>query len=108
MQHDATCISMTSTVCIYACCLSSAGETICESYDTEYSTDKIEMHTGAINAGQRVLLVRPAARSLVLFCICTCSLLHSLCCGNNCTEQTPAHHACSESALVQYRTAHVL
>ncbi|KAF6261692.1 phosphoribosyltransferase-like protein [Scenedesmus sp. NREL 46B-D3] len=33
------------------------GETVCESYDTEYSTDKIEMHTGAINAGQRVLLV---------------------------------------------------
>jgi hypothetical protein len=35
-----------------------AGETISESYDTEYSTDKIEMHTGAVNAGQRVVLVR--------------------------------------------------
>ncbi|WIA40171.1 hypothetical protein OEZ86_013568 [Tetradesmus obliquus] len=33
------------------------GETISESYDTEYSTDKIEMHTGAISAGQRVVLV---------------------------------------------------
>jgi hypothetical protein len=38
-----------------------AGETICESYDTEYSTDKIEMHTGAVNAGQRVVLVGSAA-----------------------------------------------
>jgi hypothetical protein len=34
-----------------------AGETISEEYITEYSTDKIEMHTGAIEAGQRVLLV---------------------------------------------------
>ena len=28
-----------------------------ESYITEYSTDKIEMHTGAVHPGQRVLLV---------------------------------------------------
>ena len=34
-----------------------AGETISEEYITEYSTDKIEMHTGAIEQGQRVLLV---------------------------------------------------
>eukprot|EP00879_Flechtneria_rotunda_P028341 GHRR01030442.1.p1 GENE.GHRR01030442.1~~GHRR01030442.1.p1 ORF type:complete len:166 (+),score=34.45 GHRR01030442.1:152-649(+) len=33
------------------------GETISESYITEYSTDRIEMHTGAITAGQRVVLV---------------------------------------------------
>jgi adenine phosphoribosyltransferase len=33
------------------------GETVSESYITEYSTDKIEMHTGAVTAGQRVLLV---------------------------------------------------
>lgn len=28
-----------------------------EEYITEYSTDKIEMHTGAVQPGQRVLLV---------------------------------------------------
>ncbi|KAF8063014.1 APT4 [Scenedesmus sp. PABB004] len=33
------------------------GETVCESYITEYSTDSIEMHTGAVAPGQRVLLV---------------------------------------------------
>jgi len=33
------------------------GETISEEYITEYSTDKIEMHTGAIQPGQRVLLI---------------------------------------------------
>jgi hypothetical protein len=33
------------------------GETIGEEYITEYSTDKIEMHTGAIHPGQRVVLV---------------------------------------------------
>ena len=33
------------------------GETIFADYVTEYSTDRIEMHTGAIQAGQRVLLV---------------------------------------------------
>lgn len=35
-----------------------AGETISEEYITEYSTDKIEMHVGAVQEGQRVLLVR--------------------------------------------------
>lgn len=34
-----------------------AGETISESYITEYSTDKIEMHTGAVQPGQKVVLV---------------------------------------------------
>lgn len=33
------------------------GETISAEYVTEYSTDKIEMHTGAVKAGQKVLLV---------------------------------------------------
>lgn len=33
------------------------GATISEEYITEYSTDKIEMHADAIQAGQRVLLV---------------------------------------------------
>lgn len=33
------------------------GETVCEEYATEYSRDKIEMHTGAVKRGQRVLLV---------------------------------------------------
>eukprot|EP00775_Hariotina_reticulata_P007239 gene7239-7452_t len=33
------------------------GETVSESYITEYSTDKIEMHTGAVLPGNRVLLV---------------------------------------------------
>ncbi|KAI8471656.1 MAG: adenine phosphoribosyltransferase 1-like protein [Monoraphidium minutum] len=33
------------------------GEVVSEEYVTEYSTDKIEMHTGAITAGQRVLLI---------------------------------------------------
>ena len=33
------------------------GETICAEYVTEYSTDKIEMHTGAVKPGQKVLLV---------------------------------------------------
>lgn len=31
-----------------------------EEYITEYSTDKIEIHTGAVKPGQRVLLVRSA------------------------------------------------
>ena len=31
--------------------------TIRESYITEYSTDSIEMHEGAVQPGQRVLLV---------------------------------------------------
>lgn len=35
----------------------SAGETISATYETEYSTDKIEMHTGAVKEGQKVLLV---------------------------------------------------
>jgi adenine/guanine phosphoribosyltransferase-like PRPP-binding protein len=38
-------------------CLCPAGETISESYITEYSTDKIEMHTGAVQPGQKVVLV---------------------------------------------------
>lgn len=33
------------------------GATISESYVTEYSTDKIEMHVGAVNEGQCVLLI---------------------------------------------------
>jgi len=33
------------------------GETISAEYVTEYSTDKIEMHTGAVQPGQKVLLV---------------------------------------------------
>ncbi|GFR48543.1 hypothetical protein Agub_g10442 [Astrephomene gubernaculifera] len=33
------------------------GEKISEEYKTEYSTDKIEMHVGAIQPGQRVVLV---------------------------------------------------
>lgn len=33
------------------------GERISESYITEYSTDTIEMHTGAVQAGQRVVLI---------------------------------------------------
>jgi adenine phosphoribosyltransferase len=33
------------------------GETVGQEYVTEYSTDKIEMHTGHIQPGQRVLLV---------------------------------------------------
>ncbi len=35
-----------------------AGPTLSEEYITEYSTDKIEMHVGAVQPGQRVLLVR--------------------------------------------------
>jgi adenine phosphoribosyltransferase len=41
----------------YGFCLCLAGETISESYITEYSTDKIEMHTGAVHPGQKVVLV---------------------------------------------------
>lgn len=41
-----------------------AGETISEEYITEYSTDKIEMHTGAIEAGQRVLLVSKGVQAV--------------------------------------------
>ncbi|KAG2450782.1 hypothetical protein HYH02_004619 [Chlamydomonas schloesseri] len=33
------------------------GDKISEEYKTEYSTDKIEMHVGAIQPGQRVVLV---------------------------------------------------
>lgn len=34
-----------------------AGETVGASYKLEYGEDRIEMHTGAIQKGQRVLLV---------------------------------------------------
>ncbi len=34
-----------------------AGATLSEEYVTEYSTDRIEMHVGAVQAGQRVVLV---------------------------------------------------
>lgn len=60
------CQSCASHVCVrectrvLLCCF--AGETISESYITEYSTDKIEMHTGAVHPGQRVLLVGAALR----------------------------------------------
>lgn len=33
------------------------GETISESYTLEYGSDTIEMHTGAVKEGQRVLLI---------------------------------------------------
>ncbi len=33
------------------------GETIGASYDLEYGSDRIEMHTGHIKKGQRVLLI---------------------------------------------------
>jgi adenine phosphoribosyltransferase len=33
------------------------GETISEEYSLEYGTDKIEMHVGAVQEGQNVLLV---------------------------------------------------
>ncbi|GBF97026.1 adenine phosphoribosyltransferase [Raphidocelis subcapitata] len=33
------------------------GETVGEEYITEYSTDRIEIHTGAVKPGQRVVLV---------------------------------------------------
>lgn len=39
------------------------GPTISEAYITEYSTDKIEMHIGAINEGDKVLLVRHTMRA---------------------------------------------
>lgn len=45
-----------------------AGETISESYITEYSTDKIEMHTGAVQPGQKVVLVSvPVSRPVNQF-----------------------------------------
>lgn len=34
-----------------------AGKTISVEYTTEYSTDKIEMHSDAVKPGQRVLLL---------------------------------------------------
>lgn len=42
------------------------GPTISEAYVTEYSTDKIEMHIGAINEGDKVLLVSPVPLSLTV------------------------------------------
>jgi hypothetical protein len=51
---------MIAMLTVWLCCgfcLCSAGETISESYITEYSTDKIEMHTGAVHPGQKVVLV---------------------------------------------------
>jgi hypothetical protein len=52
--------------CLFCCllalllCLIETGQTVSEAYITEYSTDTIEMHTGAVSPGQRVLLVRVA------------------------------------------------
>jgi hypothetical protein len=40
-----------------------SGDRISESYVTEYSTDTIEMHTGAVKPGQRVVLVCAHTRS---------------------------------------------
>ena len=37
--------------------LSTTGPRISEEYTTEYSTDKIEMHEGAVQPGQRVVLI---------------------------------------------------
>ncbi len=37
--------------------LLNAGATISADYVTEYSTDRIEMHVGALQPGQRVVLV---------------------------------------------------
>ena len=37
------------------------GEVISEEYALEYGTDRLEMHVGAIQPGQRVVLVRRAA-----------------------------------------------
>lgn len=34
-----------------------AGETLHADYITEYSTDRIEMHVGAVQSGQRVVLI---------------------------------------------------
>lgn len=44
------------------------GEKISEEYKTEYSTDKIEMHVGAIQPGQRVVLVGGGRRRCVKCC----------------------------------------
>ena len=46
------------------------GETICADYVTEYSTDRIEMHTGAITPGQRVLLVDDLIATGGTLCAC--------------------------------------
>jgi adenine/guanine phosphoribosyltransferase-like PRPP-binding protein len=40
-----------------AACWLPSGPTVTEEYVTEYSTDKIQMHVGAVKEGQRVLLV---------------------------------------------------
>jgi hypothetical protein len=48
---------------VHCCC--PAGETISESYDTEYSTDKIEMHTGAVQPGNKVVLVSSCLRCVL-------------------------------------------
>jgi hypothetical protein len=57
-ECKAECMAMTMKH--YVLC---SGPTISEAYVTEYSTDKIEMHIGAINEGDKVLLVSPVIRS---------------------------------------------
>lgn len=57
MFHD---VSYTANKCRWhinslSYCIS--GETIGTAYDLEYGSDRIEMHTGHIKAGQRVLLI---------------------------------------------------
>lgn len=48
------------------------GETIHADYITEYSTDRIEMHVGAVKPGQRVVLVDDLVATGGTLCTCDC------------------------------------
>ena len=62
-----------------------AGPKISEEYATEYSTDKIDMHEGAVQPGQRVVLIDDliatggtlnAGVKLISECFCTSMVIN--------------------------------
>ena len=42
---------------IYICCCGFSGEVISEEYSLEYGTDTMEMHVGAVQEGERALVI---------------------------------------------------
>lgn len=63
---------------LFSNCFHLSGETIYADYITEYSTDRIEMHVGAVKPGQRVVLIDDlVATGGTLRKYCDCKLIYS-------------------------------
>ena len=84
-----------------------AGAVLSADYITEYSTDRIEVHVGAIKEGQRVVLVDDLIATGGTLreyppCLCRCAML----CCRPCTSparsagsRRPFHHVSSHSRV---------